>query len=271
LKRILFAILLVALVSSCLFAEEPNEGDKKLDYSTFNKTDSGLMYKITQEGNGGKAQSGDIVTVHYLGTLEDGTKFDSSYDRNEPIEFVLDSGMVIKGWDEGIALLNKGTKATLVIPPHIAYGSQQKGSIPANSTLIFEVELVDYKPAPTVEPYDITGKVSTITDSGLEFILVETGSGLRAAPGNTVRVHYTGYFQDGTIFDSSVKRDQPYEFILGMRRVIPGWDEGVTLMKEGDKARLLIPYTLAYGEKGHPAGIPPKTDLIFDIELIKVK
>jgi peptidylprolyl isomerase len=109
------------------------------------KTSSGLMYKIDKKGSGDYAKAGDIVSVHYTGFLPDGTKFDSSVDRGEPIEFPLGQGRVIKGWDEGITLLNIGSKATLIIPPSLGYGSRAMGPIPANSILIFEVELVDIK------------------------------------------------------------------------------------------------------------------------------
>lgn len=266
-QRLAFVIIGLLVVSSYCFAVEELMEGEKMGYIT---TESGLMYLIIQTGTGDKPQNGDIVTVHYLGTLEDGTKFDSSYNRNESIEFELGSGRVIKGWDEGIALLNKGAKATFVIPSDLGYGNRDMGAIPPNSTLIFEVELVDFKPGIKIEPFDITGKASVKTESGLEFILVEQGTGLKAASGYTVSVHYTGYFQDGTIFDSSVKRGQPFEFTVGMGRVIKGWDEGLALMREGDRARLIIPYQLAYGENGY-GPIPPKADLIFDIELLKTK
>ncbi len=107
-------------------------------------TESGLRYVITQEGEGGNAKAGDNVSVHYHGTLMDGTKFDSSYDRGVPFGFVLGQGKVILGWDEGIALLNKGAKATLYIPSALAYGERATGNIiAANSILKFDVELVD--------------------------------------------------------------------------------------------------------------------------------
>ena len=109
-------------------------------------TESGLAYKITKKGSGQKAESGKTVSVHYTGKLTDGTKFDSSYDRNQPIDFPLGQGRVIKGWDEGIALLNVGSKATFIIPPDLAYGARGAGGvIPPNATLIFEVELVEVK------------------------------------------------------------------------------------------------------------------------------
>jgi FKBP-type peptidyl-prolyl cis-trans isomerase len=108
-------------------------------------TESGLRYVITQEGSGPNAEAGKNVSVHYSGTLMDGTKFDSSYDRGQPFQFVLGQGRVIAGWDEGIALLNKGAKATLYIPSSLGYGERATGKIVANSILKFDVELVDFK------------------------------------------------------------------------------------------------------------------------------
>ena len=109
------------------------------------KTASGLFYKITKAGEGAQPEKGAEVTVHYKGTLVDGTVFDSSYQRKEPIKFSVGVGQVIPGWDEGILLLNKGAAARFVIPSQLAYGAQGAGGvIPPHATLVFEVELVDY-------------------------------------------------------------------------------------------------------------------------------
>lgn len=112
----------------------------------FEKTESGLRYKMIQKGNGKKAENGKTVSVHYSGQLENGKVFDSSYTRKKPIEFPLGRGNVIEGWDEGIALLQVGDKARFVIPSHLGYGSRGAGgAIPPNATLIFDVELMDVK------------------------------------------------------------------------------------------------------------------------------
>jgi FKBP-type peptidyl-prolyl cis-trans isomerase len=96
-------------------------------------------------GTGDEAVAGKKVSVNYVGTLSDGTKFDSSYDRNEPFEFTLGGGEVIKGWDQGVVGMKVGGKRKLVIPPDLGYGAQANGKIPANSTLVFEIELLGVK------------------------------------------------------------------------------------------------------------------------------
>ncbi|MEE9364627.1 MAG: peptidylprolyl isomerase [Cellulophaga sp.] len=112
----------------------------------FEETESGLRYKMIQNGNGVQAEKGQNVSVHYEGSLLDGTVFDSSYKRNDPISFQVGVGQVIKGWDEGICLLKVGDKARFVIPSNLAYGSAGAGgAIPPDATLIFDVELVDVK------------------------------------------------------------------------------------------------------------------------------
>ncbi|KQX15939.1 peptidylprolyl isomerase [Flavobacterium sp. Root420] len=112
----------------------------------FDKTDSGLRYKMIQKGDGRRAEAGKTVAVHYEGSLENGKVFDSSYPRKKPIEFRLGQGQVIEGWDEGIALLQVGDKARFVIPSDLAYGAAGAGGvIPPNATLIFDVELMEVK------------------------------------------------------------------------------------------------------------------------------
>lgn len=112
----------------------------------FEETKSGLRYKIEKSGDGTKAEKGKTVAVHYKGMLADGTVFDSSYKRNDPIEFPLGKGHVIEGWDEGIQMLKVGDQARFVIPSHLGYGDRGAGGvIPPNATLVFDVELVAVK------------------------------------------------------------------------------------------------------------------------------
>ncbi len=125
-------------------AKQAEELDKVA--AGFDETASGLRYKIIQKGNGTKAEKGQTVSVHYEGALIDGTVFDSSYKRNQPIDFKLGVGQVIPGWDEGISLLKVGDKARFVIPSNLAYGSAGAGGvIPGDATLVFDVELMKVK------------------------------------------------------------------------------------------------------------------------------
>ena len=108
------------------------------------------------------------------------------------------------------------------------------------------------------------------TESGLRYQIIQKGDGVKAEKGKTVSVHYKGQLADGTVFDSSYKRNQPIDFPLGVGQVIPGWDEGIQLLKVGDKARLVIPSDLGYGARGAGGVIPPNATLIFDVELMNV-
>ena len=117
----------------------------KKKWPNLQKTDSGLMYEVVTEGSGDeKPNTGDVVSAHYTGMFLDDRKFDSSVDRGEPIRFPVGVGRVIKGWDEALLDMKKGEKRILVIPPDLAYGSRGRGPIPGNSTLVFEVELLDF-------------------------------------------------------------------------------------------------------------------------------
>ncbi len=109
------------------------------------------------------------------------------------------------------------------------------------------------------------------TESGLRYKILQNGEGKQATKGANVSVHYKGQLLDGTVFDSSYKRKQPIDFSVGVGQVIPGWDEGILLLKVGDKARFVIPSDLAYGERGAGGVIPPNAPLIFDVELMDVK
>jgi FKBP-type peptidyl-prolyl cis-trans isomerase FkpA len=148
-----FTLTLAALAGLCVWqglsslsrAQEKDKGQEKEPKVI--TTDSGLKYQDLKVGTGEEAKKGNTVRVHYTGWLTSGKKFDSSKDRNEPFEFELGAGKVIKGWDEGVAGMKVGGKRKLMIPAKLAYGNREVGNglIPANSDLVFEVELLELK------------------------------------------------------------------------------------------------------------------------------
>ena len=212
----------------------------------------GLTIDILVEGSGDKCAAGDLIQAHYTGTLAaDGTEFDSSRKRGDPISFPLGAGRVIKGWDRGFEGLAIGTRAVLHIPSDLAYGPQGRGSIPPAAALDFDIEVVDI----------LRVKVE----------VQQEGTGPAAGRGQAAVVHYTGRLADGgKQFDSSRDRGQPFRFRLGAGQVIQGWDMGFDGMKVGTKAVLFIPSAMGYGARGAGAAIPPNADLEFEVELLEV-
>ena len=245
-------------------------------YGEPENSDTGLEWWVIEEGTSGSDVTPgptDKVKVHYTGWLENGTKFDSSVDRGEPITFPLNR--VIPGWTEGVGRMHVGDKFKLRIPAELGYGSREIHVIPSNSTLIFDVELLDINPpnpfakVPPMEqlPGDaVTGEISS-SDTGLRWFDIVEGHGeTPAGSASFVEVHYTGWLVDGTQFDSSVDRGETISFALN--RVIAGWTEGVGSMKVGGKRKLIIPSNLGYGDAGSGNLIPGGATLIFDVELI---
>ena len=205
-------------------------------------------------GSGAEAAAGMTVKVDYTGTLTNSTVFGSSAGK-QPVEFVLGAQQGGPGWDEGLQGMKVGGKRTLTVPPELAYGAQGNGStIPPNAALIFEIDLLDVRPAPQVEIQDI-----------------QVGTGAEAVPGKSVVVNYTGTLTNGVVFDSSFKRNEPFTLTLGAGQVIPGWEQGLQGMKVGGTRVLTIPSELAYGPDGAGDAIPPNATLVFQIELVDVK
>ncbi len=122
-----------------------------------------------------------------------------------------------------------------------------------------------------MKPFQSSNPNLKTLPSGLKYVDEKEGTGAEAEAGKAIYVHYSGYLPDGTMFDSSVKKGQVFPLTLGAGRVIKGWEEGIAGMKEGGKRKLLIPPALGYGSRGFGGSIPPNSDLVFDIELIKVQ
>jgi peptidylprolyl isomerase len=238
--------------------------------SDMTTTDSGLKYYDIEEGDGAEAMSDSIVSTTYTIWVqgEGADEYIVSSPEGQPISFKVGGGdTVFPGWEEGVQGMKVGGTRQLVIPPEIALGEQGANAIPPNATLIMEIALTDVKEPVTqteVDPADYT-----TTESGLQYYDIVKGDGATAEAGQTVTVHYTGWLEDGTQFDSSVDRGEPFTFVLGEGGVIPGWDEGLAGMQVGGKRQLRIPAALAYGETGS-GPIPANATLVFDIELLEV-
>ncbi|MCO4746075.1 MAG: FKBP-type peptidyl-prolyl cis-trans isomerase, partial [Proteobacteria bacterium] len=212
------------------------------------------------------------VLAHYTGWLHDGTKFDSSHDRGEPLAITVDAGQVIKGWDEGLQGMREGGKRKLLIPPNLGYGSADMGFIPPNSVLTFEVEMVEVQAPrkPAAAPMTVASEDYRQTESGL--LIADIGGDctpLEHPAGARLDVEYDGFLESGRLFDSTRLRETAFTFPIGMGRVIPGWDEGLADAPVGCRRQLVVPPHLAYGEAGN-SKIPPAATLTFDIEVIDI-
>ena len=261
-----------------LFAGETYSQQKESDPSAisqyiFQTLPSGLQFVIQEEGKGRKIIPGDLLEIHLKGMLPDGSVFASTYKKNKKLRLVAGVGRMIPGMDEGILFLREGSKAVFQIPSKLGYGEAGLGNrVPAGSDLLMEIKVVQILPNKyPVTPYEVGDTDTLISKHGIRYIpIVRTKAG-KPAKKDEVLVNYIGYLPNGRIFDTSIPNKEPFEFELGDPEIIKGWNEGIALMRVGEKFRFLIPWKLAYGKKGYPPKIPPKTDLVFDIELVEIK
>ena len=179
-------------------------------------------------------------------------------------------GCVIEG-QQIVDSITQGDKIDKIEIHRIGKDAQDWDAVTAfNSHIQKAQERIEAQKAKQAEEIDKESVGFQQTDSGLRYQIIQEGAGQQVANGQTVSVHYKGQLLDGTVFDSSYKRQKPIDFVLGQGQVIPGWDEGVSLLKVGDKARFVIPSDLAYGSRGAGSVIPPDAALIFDVELVAV-
>jgi peptidylprolyl isomerase len=254
---------------------------------------SGIFIARNKAGKGAKPVAGSYAKLQLVAkTLgAQGAEFINTYKDGKLFEMEVGTGQLGVGFETGILSMQVGEKATFIVPFNLAFGAKgYNGFIPPFATIVFDAELVEVisaeamqakrdkeaKEAAAKEQKDIAiylkaNKITAKpTPSGLYFVPTVQGSGKMAQAGKKVKVHYTGYLLNGTKFDSSLDRNEPFEFVLGQGNVIPGWDEGLSMMKEGGKAKLVIPSSLGYGARGAGEVIPPSSPLVFEVELIKV-
>ena len=227
-------------------------------------TDSGLASRTVTPGTSEERPAPtDFVTVHYTGWSADGTVVDSTWRRGKPSMIALDQSL--PGWGECVQMMTVGEVRRCWMPQELAYNGRRGRP---TGTIVFDIELLETRRAPTVPPPDVAGPPAdaTRTVSRLAYKVLKPGTGTRRpSPRDRVAVHYTGWTPDGEMFDSSVARRTPQIFVVS--DVIRGWTEGLQLMVEGERRRFWIPQDLAYkGEFGAPRGT-----LVFDIDLVRIE
>jgi FKBP-type peptidyl-prolyl cis-trans isomerase len=266
---------------------------------------SGIYTIIHDPGYGRGISITDFVKIHLSVTSIEGKKIFSTLDQNKPITFEYGKPFDTKGFDEAIGSMRKASKATVIVPSAMGFGEKGKKDsggldiISPYSPVVYDIEILDVKTkseneeaikqeeaiknetaniALSMEPlliqqYIVANNITaTPTASGLYYIERVKGNGPKATTGKKVKVHYIGKLLNGKIFDSSLNRKPatPFEFTLGKGEVIPGWDEGISMMRAGGKATLILPSKLAYGERGSGNEIPAYSPLVFDVELISI-
>jgi FKBP-type peptidyl-prolyl cis-trans isomerase len=224
------------------------------------KTATGLGYTIIKKGVGAAPGPNDKVTINYKGTLATNGKV---FDQNNGASFGVDG--VVPGFGEGLQLVQPGGTIKLCIPAALGYGNSAAGSIPAGSDLVFNVDLLSVSAAPPAFLPVAQRSCTQKTASGLGYQELRAGSGENATDNHVVLVGYSGYLEtDGKKFDESDQAAFP------VTDVVPGFSEGLKLMKKGAQYRLCIPSTLGYGSGG--AGpIPANANLVFLVDMLQMK
>ena len=268
-KFIFIYILNIYLIIS-LFSPLFTSAQPKIDIR-FKKTKSGLYYKIIKKNKKGAVikKSQRVFVTYDFYHKTDSTPLKLIIKNSKKVFFV-GYDEVLKGWDEGVALLKMGDSAIFKIPPHLGYGDKKFGSIRANSTLYLLLRIDSVKDI----FYNHKGKDTLHFQSGLKKILVEKGGGAKANPYQEVLINFTAFVY-GTngyrqIFEESSADKKNMLFQLGVDKFIKGLDEGITSMNIGEKSTFIVPPHLGYGDK-QAGKILPNTTLYYDIELIDAK
>ncbi len=241
------------------------------------KTPTGLEYIMHHNEAPVKAEIGDILVVNMSYGTDDTVVFDSKR-YNKPVYIQVTNPAYKGSLEEGLAMLGSGDSATFFLSADSVYNRIFQQELPSflkkGDELMFQIGVLAVKneDRDLADWFTREGIKAEARPSGLYVLPINSGKANAAAatPGKKVKVHYTGYLLDGTKFDSSVDRGEPFQFVVGKGQVIPGWDEGVSTMKIGDKVRLVIPSYLAYGPRGAADVIPPYAPLVFEIELLDV-
>jgi len=235
-------------------------------------TESGLQVTEVVEGEGELPGKGDILKLRYTGWYLDGEMFDSTDKLDGPAAVRFGRGDLLPGLEEGVATMRKGGKRILVFPPELAFGKEGRpGVVPPDKWVKFEVELVDIEPGPPpIAPWNDAGMEIITTNTGLQIIEFAIGEGDFPKVGDTVVVSYSGFLDDGTLFDTTYHNNAPVEFVLEADHLIPGWVEALLTMRVGGQRKIIVPPFLGYGAKGYGKSVPPNATLVYDIELQEI-
>lgn len=264
---------------------------EKSPYPGYKQTESGLYYKYLVKNDGPTAELGKIVEVDLAYYLDDSLLY-STKDMPQPVYDMVRESSFAGDLYEGFTMMHKGDSMSMIMPADSVFLKMFMARVlpdfvDSTSIVRWEVKLIDImteeevnariqaamdekfaEADETLQAYLAENNIeATPTESGLVYVCTQPGNGAKPEAGKKVKVHYTGTLLDGTKFDSSVDRGEPFEFPLGMGYVIPGWDEGVAMMSKGEKGILYIPAKLAYGER-QAGTIPAFSNLIFEVELV---
>lgn len=290
----------VAYANARRFAE-PIEIEKfKADYGwKGDALESGLYFNKIKNGKGRKVKEGMFITFDFEIRFLDGKMLYSSIDAKRPITYEYGKKFDTEGTMQALGMMRSGDEVELIIPSSLGFGEQgnPRAGIEPYTALHYFIRLTSVKTkaendkeleakrkneaaileakrlqeASVLAKYIAENEITVEpTESGLYFISTVEGEGEQPVAGDKVKVHYTGTLLDGTKFDSSLDRNQPFEFVLGKGQVIKGWDEGIAMMKVGGKATLILPSSIAYGKRQAGAVIKPYSPLKFDVELLEI-
>lgn len=242
---------------------------------------NGLITQDYQLGEGPAAQVGSRLTLRYAGILDNGVVFDENRSlTSRPFRFRLPKRPRVRGWGLGLLGMKAKGRRKITVPSQLGYGASgdrgEEGAVPVppNARLTYVVELLAVEPPPAKAKAEsaFTGPVLAKKRhrNGLVTKDYKLGTGPAAAPGDRLAIYYRGYLPDGSIFDESTSAGAPFQFRLGDRMVIPGWNQGMQGMKPGALRSLKVPAKLAYGKRGIK-GVPPNAELNFLVELVALR
>ena len=280
----------VEKMKASMMAESRKALEDYLDANGINVApDSTGIYIIPMEaGKGQFPKKGDKVEVDFSTTLLNGQLVGSTFDGPDKLSFVLGEGITIKGWEEIVPKMRLGDRVKAIIPFDMAYGEHSVGSIPAYANLVYDIKLLKITTAAELQAekererivlkaqsetafleYLKNNNITDHTASGLFYIKLMAADGLQPKTGQIARIKYVATYLDGTPLGNSDQIGDYYELVVGEGKVLKGLEEGVSLMRVGEKTRFVLPYTVAYGNQQY-GNIPAFSNLIFDVELLEV-